>query len=327
METLRLPPAAKYTVQYDEINPHRVRSLLRDDAWLRNVLSRDQNNLPGVFSSTQHLGVFMDNELSCGHKAKGPQPSEGLWFCVTGYAGARGLQDTEISWSIGGDYHGGVPIMARPRSLQRFLRSLPLMVRPPLITRLDMHLGDWLFAGIRRRSLWRELFGQFPALRLLVLGGWECIEAVTRTLEADPTLLIQLKGIDMCINGLPAHDGAAEAIPRWLAARRAAGASLESLVFDMWTGVSLETTALVDHLTSEVTQHGGRDLAVQVVPREFCEACQRPAIGHRRLQDTANPSDADVPDTDSSRPGAAAKVGWKWGESDDEESESDAGTD
>ncbi|KAL1946377.1 hypothetical protein VTO73DRAFT_15504 [Trametes versicolor] len=126
METLRLPPTAKYTVQYDEISPHRVRSLLRDDAWLRNIRSRDQNNLPGVFSNTQHLGVFMDNELNCGHKAEGPQPSEGLWFCVTGYAGARGLQDSEIFWSIRGDYHGGVPIMARPRSLQRFLRSLPL---------------------------------------------------------------------------------------------------------------------------------------------------------------------------------------------------------
>ncbi len=313
LETLRLPPSAKLTLQLEETSPNRARSILRDDGWLRDVLPRDQDNFPGILLDTHNLLVFMDNEFNYEY-AEGPQPSEGLWFCVVGYSGEQHSDDQ--SWSLGGVFHGGVPVMARPRSLGRFLHGLPLIVRPALIRRLDLHLGDWLFAGIRRQSLWRELLGQFPALRELVLGGWECIEAVTRTLEADPTLLLQLKSINMCINGLPAHAGAAAAMTRWLAVRRAAGSSLETLSFDTWTGVSLETTALVNHLTSEATQHG---MVVRVVPRDFCEACQRPA----RVQDSPS-TDADM-DADR-QPGAAAEERWEWGKSDGEESESDTDT-
>lgn len=189
-------------------------------------------------------------------------------------------------------------MMAQHRYFRRFLCGLPLVVQPELLTRLELHFADWL--PVRRISLWREVFGAFPVLRELVIGGWECIEAATRMLENDIALLPELEMLCLCVKKPPQHrkEQTSQTILRWLTARHEGGTGLRRVEVACRLNASPHTIQYAHRLMLQVrTQIPS--LATEVHQKWACLSCGSGKVGPEK------------------------SAGWEWEASSDEESEPD----
>ncbi|KAL1946411.1 hypothetical protein VTO73DRAFT_15538 [Trametes versicolor] len=316
----RLGPSTSLELAPDDRDRDVVRRLLRHDAWLRESLfSGDLENLP-VLSSTQLLQVkirHLHDDLSIG-----PDEStrgDPLWLYLYGRAGPEAGDGPH--WEVKSRLQDGEFVMRQnPRYLGRLLHGLPLIVQPGLVRQFALGFPDWLSAGIRRQSLWRELFGTFHALESLMLCGWEFIEAATRTLEADYTLLPLLKSLHVCISHPPARADADRAMMKWLAVRREMGLPLEMLELRVEKVMSPETAAFARRLM-DAAKDAQPGLRIEWHYREICDVCVW------ELPNSA--SEADGTDED---PDAGAGDGWEWAASDEDspsepDDEADSGSD
>lgn len=318
----RLGPSASLELTPDDREPDAVRHLLRCDAWLREGLFLgDLENLP-VLSSTQLLEVKIQHLLDdVNMDPDGTSQARGdpLWVYLYGRAGLE--PGDEPHWKVESRLQDGESVMTQnPRYLGRLLHGLPLIVQPGLVRQFALGFPDWLSAGIRRQSLWRELFGTFHALESLMLCGWEFIEAATRTLEADYTLLTLLKSLHVCISHPPARADADMAMMQWLAVRREMGLPLEMLELRVEKVMSPETAAFARRLI-DAAKDAQPGLRIEWHYRELCDVCVW------ELPNSA--SEADGTDED---PDAGAGDGWEWAASDEDspsepDDEADSGSD
>lgn len=286
----RFPPAATFELESYLYKSSEVRRLLRTQGWLECILVPNLEDLE-VFSGTRSLTLRVDDMPDYDVDHQVPH----LVFRLYGHPGVWGSQPY---WFLKGTYREGVEMMTQHRYFRRFLCGLPLVVQPELLTRLELHFADWL--PVRRMLLWREVFGAFPVLREVVIGGWECIEAATRMLENDIALLPELEMLSLCVIELPQHreEQTGQTMLRWLAARYEGQTGLNRVEVVCGLYVSDDAVQYAHRLMLQVRTQVP-SLATEVHEKWACYSCGSGKTGQEK--------DAD----------------WEWEASSDEESEPD----
>ncbi|KAL1946417.1 hypothetical protein VTO73DRAFT_15544 [Trametes versicolor] len=272
LTAFRFPPTATFELESYLSKPSESRRLLRTQGWLECILVPNLDDLE-VFSGTRSLTLRVDD-----------MPDYDV--------------DHEPYWFLKGTYREGVEMMAQHRYFKRFLGGLPLVFQPELLTRLELHFADWL--PVRRMSLWREVFGAFPVLRELVIGGWECIEAATRMLENDLALLPELEMLSLCVNKPPQHreELIGQTMLRWLTARHEGQTGLKWVEVVCGQYGSADTIQYAHGLMLQVRTQVP-SLATEVHQKWTCYSCGSGETGQENNAD------------------------WEWEASSDEESKPD----
>lgn len=294
LTAFRLPATATFKLETSSVNGYFSRHLLRTHDWARHKLPSHLDDLD-VLSCTDTLTVQVDGTPGSDH---GYTRLEG---------GVHGW-DPERFWSFK-VASPGFNLMRRQRYFVRFTDGIPLIVQMTHLTRLELHFADWL--PLRRASLWQEILSELHVLHSLTIGGWEAIEAATRTLEDDLALLPALRVLRLCINSPPRYreDLVGEAMLRWLVARQEEGAGLERFEAGRGRHMPPQAIKLVTRILTEA-QTKSSSLATELFESR-CESC-----GWRR------PLPQGVTSGRVTEKKKSSNWGWET-ESSDEESESE----